>query len=922
MFTKLFKRSEAPEATPVATPSKPATPPPDPAPWQAKLQAAIGNDEALLALATEAPILQVKEAAIEALTSEDALKRAEREFRTHDRRVYRTAKMRYEAAVAQREARHSAHGLITAAIGLANEESVPANRLVELDHQWQALPQNHLTAESVTEYKTITDAIAARIRERGDAQLAAKRWTVEAASAAAALQTYLTTVASGDGTMEELAVIQQRAQTALNAATSLDATNESKDVADAKAELARTVATGEAGKTRLEFLLALADKSPRDAKALSEQWKALPIVENNAAARALNDHFNEWQHGVQSKRDSEVAEKRAQSKAENSAAKTAYSENIAERLTKAEATLAEGHVADATALVNAIDVLEAKSKLGSLEKTLAMRLEALKAEINRLKGWQHWGGGRVREDLVDEAEALAKEITNPKLAVKQHGDAIEKLRNRWKELDKLGGATSQTLWQRFDGALKTAYLPVGAGLDKQKAQRNENLAARNKLITELGNVKTSAKTSGAAKEGKAETKPEEKPETNAEVTTDTIPAPREAVAVAVTVAVSAAGEPKAEPAHFQPDFRLLARSLEHFQTEWRKLGPVEHTVPRKAQEALLTRMRTAMARLEEPLNEARRIEQLKREKLIERAKAIAADAQGRDTVTKVRELQAEWQKQAKGLPLARQAENALWSAFKSATDAVFSARDAAHAARDAEFKGNQTARQELIGKLTALTADTPPPELKRTIAEVDSAWRKAGEAPRAIAAKLESQFRTARDAAQALIGSGAKRTWHGVCDSLLQKVALCEELEAGKANADDVTARWPAEPVLLPVWAKALETRRAAAMSTAPNSPTGAEFEDTDDEEDDEDDEDGIENTLLKLEAALNIESPAAFAGARRDLKLQAMKRAIEGRGSATVTRAEIEGWIAEVIAERAMDTASQSRWRHIFSTIREHPLK
>jgi DNA repair protein SbcC/Rad50 len=596
--------------------------------------------------------------------------------------------------------------------------------------------------------------------------------------------------------------------------------------------------------------------------------------------------------------------------------------------------LAEGHVADATALVNAIDELEAKSKLGALEKTLATRLETLKTEINRLKGWQHWGGGRVREDLVDEAEVLAKEITNPKLAVKQHGDVIDKLRNRWKELDKLGGATSQTLWQRFDGALKTAYLPVGAGLDKQKAQRNENLAARNKLITELGNVKTSAKTSGAAKEVKAETTPEvvnkethdeaheKAQEECAEIVADAVPAQTEAVAEVAVVAL-AAEEPKIEPTHFQPDFRLLARSLEHFQTEWRKHGPVEHTVPRKAQEALLTRMRTAMARLEEPLNEARRIEQLKREKLIERAKAIAADAQGRDTVTKVRDLQAEWQKQAKGLPLARQAENALWSAFKSATDAVFSARDAAHAARDAEFKGNQTARQELIGKLTALTADTPPPELKRTIAEVDTAWRRAGEAPRAIAAKLEGQFRTARDAAQAFIGSGAKRTWHGVCDSILQKVALCEELEAGKANADDVTARWPAEPALLPVWAKALEARRAAAIVSASNSPTGAEFEGTDDEEeDDEDDEDGIENTLLTLEAALNIESPAAFAGARRDLKLQAMKRAIEGRGSATVTRAEIEGWIAEVIAERALDTASQSRWRNIFSTIREHPLK
>ena len=42
--------------------------------------------------------------------------------------------------------------------------------------------------------------------------------------------------------------------------------------------------------------------------------------------------------------------------------------------------------------------------------------------------------------------------------------AVNSLRERWKELDKLGGATSRTLWQRFDAALKTAYLPVVAHL--------------------------------------------------------------------------------------------------------------------------------------------------------------------------------------------------------------------------------------------------------------------------------------------------------------------------------------------------------------------------------------------------------------------------------------------------------------------------
>ena len=76
--------------------------------WQPKLDAAMGDDTALLALAKEAPSVEIKLAAVMALTSEESLKSAEREFRTHDRRVHRAAKQRFEAMVSQREAREAA----------------------------------------------------------------------------------------------------------------------------------------------------------------------------------------------------------------------------------------------------------------------------------------------------------------------------------------------------------------------------------------------------------------------------------------------------------------------------------------------------------------------------------------------------------------------------------------------------------------------------------------------------------------------------------------------------------------------------------------------------------------------------------------------------------------------------------------------
>src|SRR5260221_12921693 len=107
-------------------------------------------------------------------------------------------------------------------------------------------------------------------------------------------------------------------------------------------------------------------------------------------------------------------------------------------------------------------------------------------------------------------------------------------------------------------------------------------------------------------------------------------------------------------------------------------------------------MKAGMARLETPLHEARRGAQLQREKFIERAKAMgseaAANPQSRDIISKVRDLQAEWQQHAKSLALARNVENALWKDFNAASDCIFAQRDEVFCARDAELHRDQTTR--------------------------------------------------------------------------------------------------------------------------------------------------------------------------------------------------------------------------------------
>jgi hypothetical protein len=81
---------------------------------------------------------------------------------------------------------------------------------------------------------------------------------------------------------------------------------------------------------------------------------------------------------------------------------------------------------------------------------------------------------------------------------------------------------------------------------------------------------------------------------------------------------------------------------------------------------------------------------------------------------------------------------------------------------------------------------------------------------------------------------------------------------------------------------------------------------------------DALAGVLLQLEAALNIESPSAFQAARRELKLRALKNAMEARQSAGVTAADIDRWLAEAFGFARPDAASRQRLGTIMLALRE----
>ena len=877
MFSKILKKSPKKSQAPVEMIPEPLQEITAEAAWENRLKAAIGNDTELLALAIDAPSLDFKLTCVQALNSEDGLKAAEREFRKRDRRVHSLAKQRHETLAEQRATRASAAELIQAAAALVEAPMIPANRLAELKQAWELLDPALIEDECKSRFAKLMTSLAELMRERGERKRVVGRWSGAASQALEELSLARSGVTAPGMALHELAVMfatasdKARAVLAeMPAATFLPMSGD-----DAIAALGATIRSALQDAALIETRLTIlgevqASQMPQQAasneegsnlppaaitaanKAVAiERWKGLPPLADQRTENALNARFYQCFHLQDEARKKQQAQSNLIANEKNKAARQTNIQALKAAADATEAALAAGQLAEAG---KQLAILQTASGNSGISAALQIRIGALQAEFSRLKGWQHWGGGRARDDLVLEAEALAASTVSPekshpmKLPIKQLENSIEHLRARWKELDRLGGATSKPLWQRFEEALKTAYLPVAAHLDKLKEARQENLAARRNLLDTLEALNISADDQNA------------------------------------------------------PDWKEIQRALTHFQTEWRKLGPVEHTVPHKSRPALTDRMKAVVARLEDPLEKVQTSAQAEREQLIVRAKTLSQDVKGRDLMAKLRELQSQWQGHAKTLPLPRKIENNLWSEFKAVTDAVMSQREAAFSAREAEFKANQATREALIARLEELHQDTPPADIKLALASVDREWRIAGEVPRNQAAGLESRYRAARERAQEHIEGSARRSWQLACDALLAKLALCEELESGAPSAD-IEARWKILPALPALWEQALQARyKSGGENTDGGNPAnGGESPD---------------QLLLQLEAALEIPSPEAFQMGRRTLKLLAMKNAMEGQRPATSASPDIEQMTAAALGYKHLSPDQRNRLRSIIAAL------
>ncbi len=158
-------------------------------------------------------------------------------------------------------------------------------------------------------------------------------------------------------------------------------------------------------------------------------------------------------------------------------------EAVREVLSKLELEIAEGHgkasAGAAAALRNAL-----KEFGRNIDDKLESQAHAALAAAGELEGWQRWRADQLREALVTKAEGLLKRPEGQALGGRKIQEALRSLREQWKLTDQ-GGVPNHALWKRFDEACNEAYKVVETWLEKIKAESAENRATRLALIEEL-----------------------------------------------------------------------------------------------------------------------------------------------------------------------------------------------------------------------------------------------------------------------------------------------------------------------------------------------------------------------------------------------------------------------------------------------------
>lgn len=284
-----------------------------------------------------------------------------------------------------------------------------------------------------------------------------------------------------------------------------------------------------------------------------------------------------------------------------------------ELVDKATQLIEEGQLSKAKVITNKI---AEKKRLAGFSHPVIKRnkyqLDQVWNKLKELRNWQKWSNDKVRRDIIKSVAAMHGQGLHPDAVLKKLKDCNE----QWyalEDMEKLPGdkypSRNQNLWQEFRTVSKAVFEPTQPFFEKRSEQQQERIDQVKQLIEEMNAC-------------------------DLEATSE----------------------------------RDLARMTRNGVKELKSLDQL----PPKHRGKMAKKLRKAINRIDNKLNEFYQLAENKKLKLIEQVQALHELEDLSEAIEQAKALQQQW----KSAGIVKQyTERKLWKKFRKANDALFNKRD-------------------------------------------------------------------------------------------------------------------------------------------------------------------------------------------------------------------------------------------------------
>ena len=218
----------------------------------------------------------------------------------------------------------------------------------------------------------------------------------------------------------------------------------------------------------------------------------------------------------------------------------------------------------------------------------------------------------------------------------------------------------------------------------------------------------------------------------------------------------------------------VATQVDALFVQWQEAQKNGARVGKNESNALWKRFRDARNKLDHErrayfseLDQRTKSSKSAKEELITAAEALSGD----NAVAKYRDLLEKWKQAPRA---GKKVDDALWTRFKAAGDALYAAKKAADDEEDASYADNLVAKLAILDEAEKLLTATNADEARATLTGLSKKWDAAGKVPRAQFKSTEERMRKVESAVRKL--EDAK--WNDSNpDKIARSSGLAEQIE-------------------------------------------------------------------------------------------------------------------------------------------------